>query len=470
MALKTKLFFSLFIFSLILPITVLADSATTTSDSLNASSTASSLATSTQGSILGLQAPAMPAIIAAIKNAKALLISVTLNHQLLPVYKKNTKKLIKYNLGNKDIALAILDPSTNNTIITVGRLNGKAMVFPDPAVDIDLIKFNGVNSKFQVNKPAGGKVVALKYLISKKDSGSKKSIESGLSEAVYVPYSSDFAQPDVLAYGANYLDGIIAKVVKDLKYLPSRSIPGKDLTDAISPALIKALVYAEHTDTSQVLYGNNTQGTIDQLNILFALNEGDAYKYSVSTAGARGIAQFMPSTYASLVKRHGEAGLMADFVAGMSDHQNAIKAMYMLLDDYAGAVRVKAQSGFAEGRVFEYGAASYNGGTARVAKAVNTFGTDWNADRSGQINALSAQAASYKSQTASLKAKIKKTSDKKQKAALQAELKTAQSQLADASNKLDEMKSASLRNETVNYLNKIYKVIQYFNDRQLAVN
>ncbi len=413
-----------------------------------------------------LTAPILPPIISAVKEAKEKLSSVILNHQLLPVYKKNTKTLLRYNLGSKDIALAIQDPTTNTTIITIGRQNGKKMIFPDPAVDVSLIRFNGVNSKFQVRKPAGGKILALKYLISNPESGSKAKIEAGLIPSLYVPFSNDFAQPDVLKYGADYLNGIITQVTNELKYLPSNSIPGKEITQAIPPALIKALVYAEHTDTAQVLYGNNTQGTIDQLNILFALNEGDTYKYSVSSAGARGIAQFMPGTYKGLVERHPEAGLIKDFVEGMSDHKNSIKAMYMLLDDYAGTVRVKAANSFAEGRVFEYGAASYNGGTTRVARAVNTFGTAWNSDQSGPLNSLRTQVNTLTSQVKNLKVKIKKA-NKTEKAILQTELNSAQNQLATASNQLTNYKSAILRNETVNYLNKIYKVIQFFNDHQI---
>ncbi len=420
------------------------------------------LASSTPASVLGLQTPLIPPIINQIKEAKALLSTTTLNHALIPVYKsakggsasggKNTKTLLRYNLGSKDIALAILDPATARTIITIGRLNGKSMTFPDPAVDVKLTKFNGVNSKFQVNTPANGKIIALKYLISAKESGSKSAIEKGLSEAVYVPYSDSLSAPDVIAYGSDYLNNIINSVTLQLQNIPSQAIPGQTITQAIPPAMIKALVYAEHTDTAQVLNGNDTQATINQLNILLAVNEGDAYKYSVSTAGARGIAQFIPSTYQSLVKRRGEVGLIPDFLEGMSDHQNSIKAMYLLLDDYAGAVRVKASLGFVSSRVFDYGAASYNGGTTRVARAVNAFGTSWNEDKSGQLNATQAQVNSLTSQ-------IKKAKDKKIKAALQA-------QLAEATNQLNELKTGSLRNETVNYLAKIYKVIQYFNDQQ----
>ena len=421
-------------------------------------------ASSTQPQVLGLKASPVPPIIAAVSEAKTKLGEIALNHSMIPVYRniknkktgKTAKTISGYKLGDKDIALAILDPGTNQIITTVGRLNGKKMLFPDPAVDVKLAYFNGVNSRFRVNVPANGQVVALKYLISPKESGSKAAIENSLYEAVYVPYSQNFNDPAVLSYGADYLNGIIARVAKDLENTPSRSVPGLTITQAIKPALIKSLVYAEHTDTAKILKGE-IQNTVDQLNSLFALNEGDTYKYSVSSAGARGIAQFIPSTYSSLVSRHSDADLIPDFIAGMSDHKNSIKAMYLLLDDYAGAIRVKASLGFAEGRIFEYGAASYNGGTSRVAKAVNLFGENWNLDRSAEINSL-------KSDIRWLKSKIKKTADKKIKSALNSQLSSATSKLAD-------LQAGSLRNETVSYLQKIYKVIQYFNTQgeQLAL-
>ncbi len=449
---KQNLASLIIIVGLFIATSVMADNSTSTPVS----------ATSTAGSVLGLRTPLIPPIIGQIKEAKIKLSTISLNHQLIPVYRtvRNAKTgkvsniVSKYTLGDKDIALAILEPTTGNISVTIGRQNGKTMVFPDKAVDVKLTKFNGVNSKFQINNPTNGQVVALKYLISPKESGGKGAIENSLSEALYVPYSPALSTPDVAKYGANYLANIVSKVTAELQNFPSQAIPGQTVTEAIPPAMIKALIYAEHTDTASVLYGNDTQGTIDQLNITFALNEGDTYKYSVSTASARGIAQFIPSTYQSLVNRHPNAGFIGDFVTAMADHQNSIKAMYLLLDDYAGAVRVKGAQGFAVSRVFDYGAASYNGGTTRVAKAVNEFGPAWNLDRSAEINGL-------QNEISSLKSKIKKA-NKKTTPALKA-------QLADDNSKLATIQSATLRNETVNYLAKIYKVIQYFNEQQLAM-
>lgn len=436
---------------------------------------AATTSTSTQTSVTGLQTPAVPQIIAEIQQAKTLLQNISLNHALSPIYKnvknkktgKTVKTLTGYNLTAKDIALAIAD-ANGNIIITKGMQTGTTMVFNDPAVNVSLTKFNGVNSTFQVNQPAGGTVVALKYLISNPDTGSKTAIEKGLSESLYTPYSSQLSSPEVIAYGAAYLDGVINKVALDLQNIPSTAIPGETITQAIPPAMIKSLIYAEHTDTSKVLKGD-VQDTANQLNILFATNLGDTYKYSVSNDGysSRGIAQFVGSTYLSLVSRHPEAGLISDFVTGMEDHENSIKAMYLLLDDYAGTVRVKATQGFASGQVFEYGAAAYNGGTTRVTNAVNTFGDNWNTDHSGEINTLQAQVNSAQATVTSLKKQVKAAKDKKTKASLNSQLTSAQSQLNDLSGQLSKLQSASLRNVTVNYLTKIYKVIQYFNSQTI---
>ncbi len=434
-------------------------------------------ASTTPTLILGQSTSTAPSLILAAAEAKAKLSQIKLSYSLTPVYKnvknkktgKTTKTISSYNLTSKDIAVAVLDPNTNNIKIVVGKQNGKTMTFPKSDTEVSLVRFNGVNSRFSVTKPENAQVIAIKYLITNPESGNKAKIEAGIYDALYVPYNPNFNSSDVLNYGANYLNNVISDVAQSLSHIPSQAVPGLTITEAIKPSLIKALVYAEHTDTAQVLVNNNAQGTINQLNILLALNTGDTYKYSVSSAGARGIAQFIPSTYESLVKRHADLNLIANFVDGMSDHRNAIKAMYLLLDDYAGAVRIKASYGFASGRVFDYAAASYNGGTTRVARAVNAFGDTWNEDRNGQIAILKDQANKANTQIKNLKAKIKKAPDKKTQNSLKSQLAKAQTELAGINSQLDTLQPAALRQETVNYLQKIYKVIQHFNGQELAI-
>jgi hypothetical protein len=418
----------------------------------------------------------MPPTLIKIMDAKATLTTINLNYQLSPIYRTVVKKVKKkktyqqiltgYQLGSKDIAVAVLDPNTNQIHVVVGQQSGRQMSFNDPVVNLQLVRFNGVNSRFQVNSPAGGKVLAVKYLITSQESGSKSVIEQNLRPVVYVPFSPNLESPDLELVGANYLSNLISSVAQDLQNIPSQSIPGKSITEAIPPAMIKALIYAEHTSYAPA-NAAEAQASFSQLNVLFAGNQEDTYKYSVSNDGysSVGISQFIPSTYQSLVQRHPNNGLIADYRSGMENHRNAIKAMYLLLDDYAGAVRVKAHEGFASGRVFDYAAASYNGGTTRVANAVENFGDKWNEDRNGQANALRGQLGSLSNQTNSLKKQIRASKNKKVKAALQSELGSAQAKISNVNDQIDQIDSATLRSGTINYLNKIYGVIQYFNDQ-----
>ena len=122
MIIKQKYFLLFFLTLFFSPLLVFADDSTSTATSTLISSEAPS-------QVLGLQAPALPVVIQQINNAKALLADVSLNHELIPIYKnvknkktgKTAKTLTGYQLGNKDIALAILDPATNNIIINEAR-------------------------------------------------------------------------------------------------------------------------------------------------------------------------------------------------------------------------------------------------------------------------------------------------------------------------------------------------------------
>ncbi len=419
------------------------------------------------------QVPSVPIAVAQIKQAKALLEEVKLNYALTPHYKtikqprkKPTTKqvLSNYTLDTKDIALAILDPASGDIKITSGTQRDTNFNFSDKNFDIQKIRFNGVNTRFTVNKPSGGKVLAIKYLITPTESGSKSTIENSLYSGIYVPYSPELVTPEVSQYGANYLDGVINGAVADLQNTQSVSVPGQTIPNAIRPELVRALLYAEHMDTSEFLSNPNTQNLIDKINILLAGNEGDTWKYSVSSAGAAGISQFIPSTYASLVKRHAQSGLIPDFVQGMRNHINAVKATYLLLDDYIAAVHTQAGDAFLTAHAFDYGVAAYNGGTVRVAKAAIAFGPVWSQDHSNEISPLQDRVARQNAVVNALKNQIKKTKKTADKAKLKLVLAKEQGALNDAQSQLATTQASVLRGETVNYVFKIDKLIQIFND------
>ncbi|MBL8029973.1 MAG: hypothetical protein JNN11_01870 [Candidatus Doudnabacteria bacterium] len=416
--------------------------------------------------VLGLQVPEVPYIIQKIKEAKELLKPIKLNYVLSPVYKtdKKTKKKVvsRYNLGDRDLMLAILLPD-GQIKITGAIQKGRSFVFPDKSYSISLTRFNGVNSRFKVTSPEGGKVVALKYLITPVESGSKSAIQNSTYEALYTPYSPELDQTDVANYGQKYLDNVISQVAEQLKNYPSVSLPGSTVTQAIRPGLIKALVYAEHMDTNELLNASDIKPISNRINTLFAINESETYRYSGSSAGALGISQFIESTYLGLVKRHTSANLIPDFKQGMADHINSIKSTYLLLDDYIHAVRDRAEGAFTIGQAFDYGVAAYNGGVVRVARALNNFGSNWNQDRSGEISSTETQIKKMSAEIESLRKKTLATSEKKARAQLQSKLDNMRTELASMKDRLTSMQNATLRDETRGYLQKIYKVVSSLN-------
>ncbi len=64
---------------------------------------------------------------------------------------------------------------------------------------------------------------------------------------------------------------------------------------------------------------------------LYALNQGQTYRYSVSSAGAGGMVQMIPATYRMIRSRYFQVGLTPDFVSGMRNHLNASKAMLLYM-------------------------------------------------------------------------------------------------------------------------------------------
>jgi hypothetical protein len=114
---------------------------------------------------------------------------------------------------------------------------------------------------------------------------------------------------------------------------------------------------------------------------LFALNEGDTYRYSVSSAGAGGMVQMIPSTYRMVRERFYNVGLMPDFVAGMRNHANAAQAMLLYMqwawnDMTASSVVANAlETGIATDE--QLMAAGYNSNPARLAGYISRGGENW---------------------------------------------------------------------------------------------
>jgi hypothetical protein len=114
---------------------------------------------------------------------------------------------------------------------------------------------------------------------------------------------------------------------------------------------------------------------------LYALNEGQTYRYSVSSAGAGGMVQMIPSTYAMIRNKFYNAGLMPDFVEGMRNHVNAAEAMLLYIqmtyNDLVlnSTISEAISSGIATEA--ELMSAGYNSNPAKLAGYIKRGGENW---------------------------------------------------------------------------------------------
>jgi hypothetical protein len=114
---------------------------------------------------------------------------------------------------------------------------------------------------------------------------------------------------------------------------------------------------------------------------LFALNEGNTYRYAVSTAGAGGLVQMIPSTYSMVRNRHFNAGLMPNFVDGMRNHVNAAEAMLLYMQDTWNDLSSNSDVLDAMSRGYatqaELMSAGYNSNPAKLPGYIRRGGAGW---------------------------------------------------------------------------------------------
>jgi hypothetical protein len=114
---------------------------------------------------------------------------------------------------------------------------------------------------------------------------------------------------------------------------------------------------------------------------LFALNEGGTYRYSVSSAGAGGMVQMIPSTYRMVRAKYPQAGLDPRFVEGMQDHVNAAKAMLLYMqwtwNDLLARPTISDALASGIATQEQLMAAGYNSNPARLSGYISRAGENW---------------------------------------------------------------------------------------------
>ena len=229
---------------------------------------------------------------------------------------------------------------------------------------------NGVASRFEVSYPENMAILALRTTV--------RSDNGGLKEVVYTPYSQEIDTDLVRKAGLDYLMEQIRQARDDLAARRVKLTQFSDVGDAVLMETSLVLSIIEHIDPERFerSRGNETALIHEVLTIVGA-NTERAYSYSRSPAGARGLFQFIPSTYRMLQEKYRKAGLTTDFVSGSTDHVNAAKASLLLFETDLGSLPRKWFTGKDGRSIGMYLAAAYNCGAGRVEKSALTCKGQW---------------------------------------------------------------------------------------------
>ena len=232
---------------------------------------------------------------------------------------------------------------------------------------IKTIRGNGVNTPIVIIDSRGG--THLPLLVQYPVVREGKYYET----AYYHSTHPGLVTPEVVNAGRLYVRNVIEIARERLKQR------GITVTPKIAD-IAERLATVEHVDHMRFRAEPHNK-IYDDIFTLYALNEGQTYRYSVSSAGAGGMVQMIPSTYRMVRSWHPNIPLKADFVEGMRDHVNATEAMLLYMnrtwadlmasptvaDAFSGGIATQEQ----------LMAAGYNSNPARLAGYIKRAGENW---------------------------------------------------------------------------------------------
>ena len=243
-----------------------------------------------------------------------------------------------------------------NTIST----NGKP-------ITIRIIRANGVNTPITIFNAQNQAQLPLliQYPVE------KNSIHT--ETAYYISTHPGLVTPETINAGKFYVHNVLELARENLRK------KGIFIQPQVAD-VAEHLAIVEHIDHSR--YFNEYQGNLfNEVYVLFALNEGGTYRYSVSSAGAGGMVQMIPATYRMIRSRYYQVGLIPDFITGMRDHQNAAQAMLLYMqmtwNDLISSETVfdAMQNGLATQP--ELLSAGYNSNPAKLPLYIRRGGAGW---------------------------------------------------------------------------------------------
>ena len=273
------------------------------------------------------------------------------------------------------VTLAALDRTTSrihlvtmfkDTFLTKGAEVTMTSSFGTP-INIRILRANGVNTAVAMFDPEGQSLVPLVVQYPIERGGVFREM------AYYTSVHPALFSPELARSGQTYVRTMIDLAAKRLR----------EKGVFISPQIVdvaERLCLVEHVDHERFRMENRL-ALFQEIYSLFALNELDTYRYSVSSAGAGGMVQMIPWAYNLVKQRHPGVGLIPDFVTGMRNHGNALQAMLLYMQDtwndlaasedvqYALSARLATQT--------ELLAAGYNSNAARLPLYIRRGGASW---------------------------------------------------------------------------------------------
>ena len=234
-------------------------------------------------------------------------------------------------------------------------------------VNLRILRANGVNTAMTIFTTDGKALAPLtiEYPIERHG--------KFLELAYYTSAHPALLSKDLTRSGQLYVRNMLDLAVKRLR----------DKGYLIEPHLIdvaERLCLVEHVD-HQRFREENRIALYDEIYSLFALNELDTYRFSVSSAGAGGMVQMIPWTYSLMRTRHPGVGLIPDFVTGMRNHSNALQAMLLYMRDTWNDLNANAEVKYALNAKIatqaELMSAGYNSNPAKLPLYLKRGGDGW---------------------------------------------------------------------------------------------
>ena len=278
-------------------------------------------------------------------------------------------------LATQWVRVAFLNPQTSridfisldkDSYLHTGAVN-LATSTDGRSMTVRTIRSNGVNTPIQIVDSNG--VAQLPLMVQYPVERGGRFVET----AYYMSTHPGLVTPEVVSAGKLYVHNVI-EIARDRLRQKGISIqPG--IAD-----VAERLATVEHVDHDR-FRKEPANNIFSDIFTLYALNEGQTFRYSVSSAGAGGMVQMIPSTYAMIRGRYSNVGLIPDFVEGMRNHVNATQAMLLYMqmtwNDLAsnGSVASAMASGIATQK--QLMAAGYNSNPARLAGYLDRGGSNW---------------------------------------------------------------------------------------------